>query len=107
MKSFVGDGVAIPEVESGTPSQEPDRTPRRWVARYRGLLDLVSLLPRTAPSRPTHSRSMFVKEQWIARGMENLLWLPSDYRPTSTAVRGSIVVLGHASGRVSILEFAL
>jgi WD40 repeat protein len=72
----------------------------------RGLLDLVSLCPGTVPSRQTLSRGVVVKEQWIAQDMENLLWLPWDYRPSSTTVRGSVVVLGHASGRVSILEFA-
>ena len=38
---------------------------------------------------------------------KNLLWLPRDHRPSSTAVRGNVVVLGHDSGRVSFLEFAL
>jgi hypothetical protein len=34
----------------------------------------------------------------MARVMENLLWLPSDYRATSAAVRGNIVFLGDAPG---------
>ncbi|KAF2195146.1 WD40 repeat-like protein [Zopfia rhizophila CBS 207.26] len=71
----------------------------------RGLLDLVSLGRGTVPSRPTLPRGVFVKEQWISRGMENLLWLPWDYRPSNTAVRGNVVVLGHASGRLTIIEF--
>jgi WD40 repeat protein len=71
----------------------------------RGLVDLVSLCPSIVSSPPTLFRGVFVKEQWIARGMENLLWLPKDYRPSSIAVQGNVVALGHASGGVSILEF--
>jgi WD40 repeat protein len=58
-------------------------------------------------SWPTLPRGIFVKERWIARGTENLIWLPSDYRPSSAAVCGDVVVLGHLSGRVSILGFAV
>jgi hypothetical protein len=74
----------------------------------RGLLDVTTpLLSFSAVlSRPALPRGILVKGQWVVRGKENLLWLPSDYRPTSVA-GGSVVVLGHASGRISCLEFAL
>jgi WD40 repeat protein len=49
--------------------------------------------------------SLFIKEQWVCRGMENILLLPSDYRPSSVAVYGSIVGLGYPSGRVTFMEF--
>jgi hypothetical protein len=75
----------------------------------RGLLDvttpLLSLgvfLPRLALSR-----GMFIKEQWVAWGKDNLLWLPPEYRPTSVTVRWGVAILGHASGRISFLKFAL
>ena len=58
-------------------------------------------------SQPALPRGIFVKEQWVARGKDHLLWLPSDYRPTRVAVRGSVVVLVYASGRILFLEFAL
>ena len=41
----------------------------------------------------------------MAHEMKNILWLPSDYRATCVAVRGNVLILGHASGRVSFLEF--
>jgi len=72
----------------------------------RGLLDTTFLSSNTVLSQPTLSRGLFVTEQWIARGIEKLLWLPHDYRPSTVAVRGNIVALGYVSGRVSILEFA-
>jgi len=75
----------------------------------RGLLNITTplLFPGAFLSRPALPRGIFVKEQWVVRGKENLLWLPSDYRATSVAVRGSVVILGLASGRISFLEFAL
>jgi len=72
----------------------------------RGLLDTTFLSSSTVLPQPTLSRGPFVMEQWIARGVEKLLWLPPDYRPSIVAVRGNIVALGYASGRVSILAFA-
>jgi WD40 repeat protein len=71
----------------------------------RGPVDTTSSLTGAVPPQPSVLHGVFVKEQWIARGMENLLWLPPDYRATSTAVRGNTAFLGHASGRVSIFEF--
>jgi WD40 repeat protein len=75
----------------------------------RGLLDVtISLLPSgEVLSRSALPRGIFVKEQWVAWGNENLLWLPSDYRSTRAAVYGNVVALGLASGRISFLEFAL
>lgn len=72
----------------------------------RGSLDITSLSPRTLPSRPLSSTSIFVREPWILRGMKNLLWLPSDYWPHCVDVHGSVVALGDGSGRLSILEFS-
>jgi hypothetical protein len=39
--------------------------------------------------------------------MENCLWLPSNYRATCSAFQNNILVLGHASGRVTFIEFGL
>ncbi|KAK2051369.1 WD40 repeat-like protein [Colletotrichum caudatum] len=37
---------------------------------------------------------------WIMKGNETVLWLPNNYRPTSSAVRGSVMFIGCSSGRV-------
>ena len=52
-------------------------------------------------------RELFVKETWVTYKTDNVLWLPSDYRATSSAVGGNILVLGHASGCFTFLEFNL
>ena len=77
-----------------------------YIETDRGRLDATSVSPNPISSRPTTSREIFVKDEWIARGPANMVWLPADYRPTCSAVRGSIVVLGHRSGRLSIFELA-
>jgi WD40 repeat protein len=79
----------------------------------RGFLDVISGAASSGLTRPVLSSGLFVREQWVARGTENLLWLPPDYRARSVpssrtisvAIFGDIVALGHASGCVSILEF--
>ena len=50
--------------------------------------------------------SVFVKEQWVSRGREKVLWLPSDHRPRVVAVHGNIIGLGYPSGRVTVIELA-
>ena len=45
-----------------------------------------------------------VKGGWIVREMQDILWLPSEYRPTCTAVHENRLVMGHASGQVSLIE---
>lgn len=42
---------------------------------------------------------------WITWKGHNMLWLPSEYRPSASAIFGGSVVLGCASGHVLIFEF--
>jgi hypothetical protein len=70
----------------------------------RGLLLTTSLSPGTVPSPQNLLPGIFVKKQWVAREMENILWLPPEYRPTCTAVHGEVAALGTASGRVLTFE---
>ena len=71
----------------------------------RGVLDIIH---RTSSHfEPSATPSIFVREQWIVRGSETLLWLPPDYRATSVAVFEDVVVLGHALGGVSMIEFTV
>jgi hypothetical protein len=70
----------------------------------RGVIDISSSADSVLMSQSS-SPALSVKEQWIIQGTEHLLWLPPDYRATTAAAFGKTISLGHASGRVSILEF--
>jgi WD40 repeat protein len=43
---------------------------------------------------------------WITYQGENLLWLPSEYRPSSSAISGTVVSIGCSSGRILLFTFA-
>jgi WD40 repeat protein len=43
---------------------------------------------------------------WIMYQGENLLWLPSEYRPSSSAISGTVVSIGCSSGRILLFTFA-
>jgi hypothetical protein len=49
--------------------------------------------------------ALFVANDWVVEGGSNILWLPPDYRPTCEAAWNKVIVLGHSSGRISILGF--
>jgi WD40 repeat protein len=71
----------------------------------RGPLNTIFHSDSAAFSRPNLPHSVFIKEQWVSRGMENILWLPSEYRQSLTDVHGSIIGFGFPSGRVIFIEF--
>ena len=77
-----------------------------YVETDRGILRTISLPPSERLSQRGLSRGIFVKQQWVTYELENMLWFPSEYRPVCTAAYSSVVAVGHASGHVSILEFA-
>ena len=46
-----------------------------------------------------------VSYYWVVESEANILWLPPDYRSTCEAILDETVILGHASGRLSFLQF--
>ncbi|KAL3449638.1 hypothetical protein BJX65DRAFT_294642 [Aspergillus insuetus] len=46
---------------------------------------------------------IFVREKWVTRSGQRLIWLPPDYRATCAVTSGNRVVLGHGSGRLTFL----
>jgi WD40 repeat protein len=56
-------------------------------------------------SQPQFQASIFVKDQWISRHTERILWLPPEYRPYVSASYKSIVCLGYSSGKICFIEF--
>jgi len=72
----------------------------------RGQLHTVFLSGGAALSRASPSPSAFVGEHWVSWGGENILWLPSEYRPNHIAVHGGIVGFECNSCPVLVMEFA-
>ena len=58
----------------------------------------------TSLSRPQPQSYVVVQDQWILRNQQRALWLPPEYRSSSTAVREDIACLGLVSGRVVLLR---
>lgn len=56
---------------------------------------------------PTNAQIFIQGLQWITLRGIKALWLPPDFRPTCSTVRDKTFVLGHESGRISIVEFSL
>lgn len=46
-------------------------------------------------------------DDWIQDGTKRLLWLPEDCRATAMAVSGDLIILGHASGDLSMLKLSV
>ncbi|KAK1990629.1 hypothetical protein LX36DRAFT_592221 [Colletotrichum falcatum] len=73
-----------------------------------GAVDLLtnslvggSPLSEELVSAPTFCSLGFSPDKtWIMIGNERVLWLPIEYRPTSSAIQGSVMFFGCSSGRV-------
>jgi WD40 repeat protein len=76
----------------------------RYLETNRGILNLNSDSPGMCLQVESTS-AIFIDAEWVTRGGQNLLWLPPDYRATCCAVHNNKLVLGHASGMVTYLEF--
>jgi len=69
----------------------------------RGLLRIQST--RIFPLQSEPVCEIFLGERWVSRDGENVIWLPPDYRAVSSAFQGGVLVLGHATGRISFFGF--
>ncbi|KAI9690190.1 MAG: hypothetical protein M1822_009151 [Bathelium mastoideum] len=72
-----------------------------------GTLSSPCLASYSHQKASTRSPKLFVQERWVFIQGRKVLWLPPKYVITCIAVHGSIVVMGHASGRVIIMEFGI
>ncbi|RPB18213.1 WD40 repeat-like protein [Terfezia boudieri ATCC MYA-4762] len=72
----------------------------------RGMLTLASQLDPSTTTQPTFPPPLFVTDSWVTWNMKKILFLPCDYRPSSSAAaKDNILVLGHQSGRVTFMCF--
>lgn len=60
-----------------------------------------STLTSTAPANPCHQ--LWLNDEWIAQGSENLLWLPEEFRGCNLAAKNDLVALGARNGYVTFL----
>ncbi|KAL4879454.1 hypothetical protein BJY04DRAFT_220050 [Aspergillus karnatakaensis] len=59
----------------------------------------------SSDSRATDTEVSLMEGQWVALRGEKTLWMPPDHRPSSFCIKGNTLVLGHHSGRISIIGF--
>jgi WD40 repeat protein len=59
----------------------------------------------TVPTIPNQPFSLDDTGHWISSATGNILWLPPERRPGVCAVRGTSIVLGGESGRMTFLSF--
>src|SRR5204863_491683 len=60
-------------------------------------------LAATALEEPRYGVN--ANQAWITWNGQDVLWLPSEYRPSCSAVASSTIVIGCPSGRVLIINF--
>jgi WD40 repeat protein len=87
-------------------SASGDDTVRLWDTATGATLQTLKGAGTASPISPFLSSLLpRVQGDWITRDRENLLWLPSEYRATCSALFRNLLVLGHASGQVTFIEF--
>ena len=76
-----------------------------WSTLQQTLEGYSGLVNSVAFSFNSKQSTLLVSNNWIVEGKGKILWLPPEYRQTSMATWNRIIVLGHSSGRISILGF--
>lgn len=69
----------------------------------KGHSDSVSSVAFSPGGKLEHT--LFVLDNWLGEVDTNIVWPPPGYRATCVAICKRIIVLGHASGRISFFEF--
>jgi WD40 repeat protein len=65
-----------------------------------------TVLAATALEEPWHGYGLNADQTWITWDSRNVLWLPSEYRPSCSAVASNTIVIGCPSGRVLTINFS-
>jgi WD40 repeat protein len=87
-----------------------DKTLQLWDAVTGSLLQtleghLNASIPVAFSPDGKLEQGLFVSNNWVVEGKEQILWLPPEYRAICQAAWDKVIVLGHPSGKVSILRF--
>ena len=78
-----------------------------YVETNLGIFNLPPSCGNDSALYPTKIEIRILDCEWVVIQDENFLWLPPIHRPTCVAIKNGILVMGHASGRVTSLEFCL
>jgi WD40 repeat protein len=73
---------------------------------YNVAFDSNTALATTTLEEPRHSYGLNSDQAWITYNGQNVLWLPSEYRPSCSAVMPNTIVIGCPSGRVLTINFS-
>jgi WD40 repeat protein len=52
----------------------------------------------------TNAEVSILENEWICLQGVRIVWLPPEYRPCCSALKGGILAIGHVSGRVSFIS---
>ncbi|KFY27130.1 hypothetical protein V491_01015 [Pseudogymnoascus sp. VKM F-3775] len=90
-------------------SGSEDKTVRLWDAATGAALQTLeghSDWVRSVAFSPDDKLlpTLHVSNYWLIESTTKFLWLPTDYRPTCESVQDGLIILGHASGRISFLQ---
>jgi len=83
------------------------RVSSSYVETNLGIFNLPPSCGNDSALYPTKIEIRILDCEWVVIQDENFLWLPPIHRPTCVAIKNGILVMGHASGRVTSLEFCL
>jgi WD40 repeat protein len=73
-----------------------------------GTLNILHRCENATSNSPYKNLGVSIEYgQWIKLNGEKVLWLPTEFRPRCSAINGNVVVLGHASGRISFIGFCV
>lgn len=89
------------------PPCSDDKSPPRFLmkgGRYHAM-DWGYLLHRPEEIKERWAERLFVRGEWITWAGKNVIWLPPNYRPSCSALYGTLLLLGQRSGRVTQLRF--
>src|SRR5438034_874303 len=79
----------------------------QYLQTNRGQIPLFLPLSSISSFQDKELSALFIKDQWVMLKEQSLLWLPSEYRPTCTAVYRDVICLGHLSGHITFLKIYL
>ncbi|KXJ84905.1 WD40-repeat-containing domain protein, partial [Microdochium bolleyi] len=94
----------LPDGQLAAPASK-DKTVRLWntaMGAQLQTLQLGLLKVLLSAHHPAHRYflSLSLGKRWIMKEGQKIIWLPIKYRPTSSAVRGSVIFIGCSSGHV-------